>query len=848
MDTSAPVELVHNSTLWELAILPRPRRTSYWFYSLLLLAADLSGAHSNYTFPAYAQDPAGQVQTVGVSVAPEAGAARRFTLTTSAGQRDGGPKVRVIVEAPHEPAVHSSSPLFDSLFAQAIDDARLDSVSSIRDAAYNGGQSILCECFQTGEKWTYVWTRDLSYSAALSLAVLDPLRVRNSLQFKISSFRRGVIVPSGLPAETLQIVQDTGSGGSWPVSSDRTAWAFGAEAALNTLQGSAQRRFAAEAYRALRGSVEADRAAIFDTSDGLYTGEQSFLDWREQTYAPYVVNDLTQLAQSKALSTNTLQYRALRLVSDLAMERGDAALAARYERWADALKKAINRHFWLAEYGLYASLMTADAPAIPVAKFDLLGEALAVTSGIADRERARSIVAHYPHAPFGPPVYYPEQPDVAIYHNRANWPFATAFDLEAAAQVGNIAVADNAFDSLIRAAALHLTNTENLEWLTGRSQYDDGPVINSPRQLWSVAGYIDMVAKVIFGYHVEKRGFRIRPFLTTHMRAVLGGDAATLADLSYKSRELTIELHLPPAEAAGYYSSAQITLNGRDVSGLITPLELNAENKIVVNFRPSRAGDERIRWVAPVAPNSRDDPRVFAPQVPSVDVVMTDGHASVSIRAVASPSQGLRYAIWRDGVLKVQRQGLSAGKWLDPERLTPDRRHCYRVVASYSDSGNASHPSAASCINGTGVRTIRWPAATARTGSVAGDNAAAPLRFGIEDAGMYALSLTYDNHAYDINTGVTNAVKRIQLLNPQGGIVAAAVVQMPHIQSDGAAHPYRQSTELRLFLPAGDYVLKATDYFNMSYLQANDSYAHAGGQSGPLNDAAVKELQIARMP
>ena len=465
-----------------------------------------------------------------------------------------------------------------------------------------------------------------------------------------------MIVPSGLPAGSLQIVQDTGSGGSWPVSSDRTAWALGAEAVLNTLQGSAQRRFAAEAYRALRGSVEADRAAIFDASDGLYTGEQSFLDWREQTYAPYVVKDLTQLAQSKALSTNALQYRALRLVSGLARDRGDAAIAARYGRWAEALKIAINRYFWLAEYDLYASLLTADAPAIPVAKFDLLGEALAVTSGIADLARARAIVAHYPHAPFGPPVYYPEQPEVAIYHNRANWPFATAFDLEAAAQVGNVAVADNAFDSLIRAAALHLTNTENLEWLTGRSQYDDGPVINSPRQLWSVAGYIDMVAKVIFGYHVEKRGFRIRPFLTAHMRAVLGGDTATLANLSYKDRGLTIELHLPPAEGAGYYPPAQVTLNGRPVTGLITASQLKPQNKIVVSFGPGRAGDDRIRWVAPVAPNSRDDPRVFAPQVPSIDVsrdrperdcIHPGGHlrpASVALRDLARRrSQGARF-------------------------------------------------------------------------------------------------------------------------------------------------------------------------------------------------------------
>jgi hypothetical protein len=474
-----------------------------------------------------------------------------------------------------------------------------------------------------------------------------------------------------------------------------------------------------------------------------------------------------------------------------------------------------------------------------VAKFDLLGEALAVTSGIADPARARDIVAHYPHAPFGPPVYYPEQPGVAIYHNRANWPFVTAYDLEAAAQVANVAVADNDFDSLVRAAALHLTNTENLEWLTGRSQYDDGPVINSPRQLWSVAGYFGMVAKVIFGYHVERLGIRIRPFLTAHMRALLSGDTATLINLYYQGRGLTIELHLPPAEAAGYYPPAQITLNGRAVSGLITSSELKPENRIVVTFHPSRTGDDRILKAAEVAPNSHDDPRVFAPQAPSIDVVMIDQHASLSIEAVTSSPQALRYAIWRDGVLKVQ--NLNALTWLDPQRLTPERRHCYRVTAS-SDSGNASHPSAANCIGGA-TRTISWPAVTAPSGSVA----AAALRFKVKRAGMYALSLTYDNHAYDINTGVTNAVKRIELLNRQDRIVATGMVQMPHIQPEGAAHPYRQSTELRLLLAAGDYALKPIDYFNMSYLQANAGYVHAGGQSGPLNDADVKGLQITRV-
>ena len=90
-------------------------------------------------------------------------------------------------------------------------------------------------------------------------------------------------------------------------------------------------------------------------------------------------------------------------------------------------------------------------------------------------------------------------------------------------------------------------------------------------------------------------------------------------------------------------------------------------------------------------------------------------------------------------------------------------------------------------------------------------------------------------------------MKRIELLTSQGRVVATGVVQMPHIQPEGAAHPYRQSTELRVFLDAGDHVLKPIDYFNMSYLQANAGYAHPGGQSGPLNDAGVKGLQITRL-
>jgi hypothetical protein len=58
------------------------------------------------------------------------------------------------------------------------------------------------------------------------------------------------------------------------------------------LYGNEREQFAKRALKALTNTIENDRLAVFDQSDGLYTGEQSFLDWCEQTYASWIVNDL----------------------------------------------------------------------------------------------------------------------------------------------------------------------------------------------------------------------------------------------------------------------------------------------------------------------------------------------------------------------------------------------------------------------------------------------------------------------------------------------------------------------------------------------------------------------------
>lgn len=794
------------------------------------------------SFPPYPTEPNSRDETVKVRVGASDGN-RVFELTTTAARRDNPSQSRRIEERPTDPRIMTGSPLFDALFAQAVDDARLNAVSSIRDGAYRHGEPIPCDCFQTGEKWTYVWTRDVSYATHLGLAPLDPERAATTLLYKVSPFRDSIALPEGLPAGSLQIVQDTGSGGSWPVSTDRVSWAFGAEALLNTLQGEARAAFADTAFRALSGSIEADRLAAFDPADSLYRGEQSFLDWRDQTYAPWATDDLTTIATSKALSTNVCHFKALSLASRLAAERGDRAIADRYAAWAADLRTAVDRSFWVEAKGLYASITTPDSPAQPVEKFDMLGLALAILAGITGRDRARRILSTYPHVPFGVPVYYPAQPDIVCYHNRAIWPFVTAYELLAAVEVEAVAAFDHAFDALVRAAALNLDNVENQEWLTGRTWFDDGPRISSARQLWSVGGYLGMVTTAVFGYRPEAGGFRIAPFLTAHVRDRLGADRAELRHLSHHGQRIAIALHLPARAAGqGHYALREVRLNGAPVTGLIADAQLLDYNLVEVVFGDLIADSTSLSMGPVVDAATHDDPRIFSPREPVItDLVIEDGQVRLNFEGQLPRSgrgDALLFTVLRDGAAAVT--DIPATEWHDPLPLHPGVRRAYRVIARFAEGGNASHPSLEAAIEADAVLTIGINDA----GVARQDDRLVFADVRVQEAGDYRLAFLYRNHSFHIQTGVTNAVKRVKVLDAEGRLVASGIVQMPHMTP---VNPLRRSTMLPLRLPAGRYRVEIDDFFNMSYLASNATYISPGGMSGPRNQADIRALDLIRV-
>jgi hypothetical protein len=799
---------------------------------------------------------------------PDAGAALRSYAQSSTQQlRDPGPPFVTYQESAALPYVRSGNLAFDALFALALSEMKQDSVAAIRDGNYNGGAAIACDCFETGEKWHYVWTRDLSYAATLGLALLDPQRVRNSLEFKLSGWRSGVTRSPHVAgsADGLQVVQDTGSGGSWPVSTDRVTWAFAAEEVLKTLPAGERATFAARALAALSNTIENDRNAAFDRATGLYTGEQSFLDWRDQSYAAWIPDDIASMASSKALSTNVAHYKALSVAASLARERGDEARADRYAQWARALKAAINQRLWLDDAGMYSSITAAHFDGAPMYKFDWLGQALAIVTGVADQRRAASILVHYPHGPMGAPVIWPQQQGMPVYHNRAIWPFVTAFGLRAAAIAGNVSVADAAYSTLMRGAALNLSNMENLEWLSGQPLLLDekhpaliGPVINSKRQLWSVGAYLGMVIEDVFGVSTSARGIELRPFVTARLRRDVFGTSNQLVlhNLALHGKHIDVKLLLPAAtQGEGYYRVDKVTLNGAPAGQSLRWDRLASQNTVEITLGALVPGQQGIRRVN--ADPYTESSAVFGPREPAISALSRDGSGHAVLDIVGGGDTGTVYNVYRDGKLAAAR--VAAGSWTDP---FASATACYAVEAQFADSGNRSHHSVPKCVD----QGLSIPVTDPRTTSnlaLAGPNARFDQprlpgwgkpgdRFvvrgiGLSVAGRYALQIRYHNGANQVNLGISGGVKWLAVKDAAGRIVAQGVVQLPHAKIGKAHTPLVYSTPLEARLAAGVYTLEMSDFYNMSYLQSNSSFSAAGGVEGPSNRFDIYGVRVLRV-
>ncbi|MEM6723060.1 MAG: glycogen debranching protein [Bacteroidota bacterium] len=390
----------------------------------------------------------------------------------------------------------SEQPLVDALFNMSLEEA----IIAIEPDS----------TFRTGAKWGGVWTRDISYSIFLAFAYHEPEVAKTSLRKKVNRQR---------------IIQDTGSGGAWPVSSDRTTWVL---AAWEIYKATGDQVWLEEVYPIVKNTLDDDFQTIYDAATGLFSAESSFLDWREQTYPKWMNN--VDIYLSHALGTNVVHYQAHTILAEMAELLGqDGAI---YRQRADGIKKGINDLFWLEDQGYYAQFLYGRPDLVVSPKFEALGEALAILFDVADASRRETIVGQSPLTEFGTTCVYPQIPGIPPYHNNGIWPFVQSYWNLAAAKAGNEAVLNHGLASIYRAAGLFLTNYENMVAETGDFL---GTEINSHRMLWSMAGNLAMVHRVFMGMQFEVDGLRFEPFVP----AAYGGEK-TLSNFTYRDATLTI--------------------------------------------------------------------------------------------------------------------------------------------------------------------------------------------------------------------------------------------------------------------------------------------------------------------
>jgi hypothetical protein len=505
----------------------------------------------------------------------------------------------------------------------------------------------------------------------------------------------------------------------------------------------------------------------------------------------------------------------------------------------------------------------------PAERYDLLGSALAIGLGVASSAQADAILEGYPHLPKGPPVFWPQQQDVPIYHNRGIWPFVTALWARAAKEAGHARAVAHATRSLVRGAALNLSNMENFEAATGAAWLDEGstsgPVVNSQRQLWSVAGYVSLVHDVLFGLEASQSGIRFAPFIPHEVRNTLlaGADRIALSGIPYKGKRIIVELLLPATSSAtdGALQVQSVQLNGSDVgTDFVDASQLEDQNlfRLVLVDGSTAAEPMTLLDDGGVA----DYRNVFGPHTPTISSVSVDnGRLRVTFAVSGESASDIAFNVYRDGQQVASALPGSTTSWRDDGSAAhATTSYCYTVEAYYSGSGNHSQHAKPFCYWGPSSNRIQTVPATSFTavgGTLVyqygrdhyqgwGDPSHTLTVDGFTPTftGLHYIQLLAGNGAGSYSTGITCAVKRVQVFEG-ATVIASGYVMMPHL---GTWDDWRESSFLPVTLESTKSYRIVIDEdsraINMSELDHFATYANTGGATGRFNRVNIAEVKV----
>lgn len=663
------------------------------------------------------------------------------------------------------------------------------------EAAYN---LAICELedntspeglLMTGATWKCVWTRDAAYAIHLALAAAAPRRSMESLRARVRD---------------SEIMQDTGTGGSWPISTDRVVWAV---AAWSLYQNTGDRDWLLWSASVLEKTLQRDNASL-QVSDGFIPGESSFLDWREQSYPDWM--NAADIGSSAALGTMLLHMQARAILARMQRELGRAGEAESWQNEAERLKDFIDEKFWSPSRRQYGQYFYGRGYPVLSARSDALAEALCILFGLALGDRAQEVVAREPRSPYGVPVFSPFRSDLpGVYHNRAVWPFVEGYALWAAGVADEPQTVARSMASLLRAAILFGTNKENFSAETGDA---NDTIQNSSRQLWSIAGMLSLYYHTLFGLQWDADTLIFSPCIPK----AFGGDH-WLTGLRLRGFTLDVHIH-------GYGSEVcRCLINGADAPPVISA---HATGLFVVELELNPMDDGNDAPPAPKAVCDLPVPAWSKPSTPNSPVSPLDWEPVAEADA---------YTIYRNGVPLTQVQ--------DTNYLpaSTDYYAQYQIQA-VGRNGAVSYLNEPREYVPQGTRLSINPLSIGAKGEYPVENAQAWLdtqphtsclvyeTLRVEAPGDYRVELLYCNAADNIANGDTCALRDLVIDRE-----CVALLAMPHNSTRGDWTRFSYTAAVVIHLETGNHRVQ---------LLMTDRDRNGAGSP---NEAMVRSLRITRL-
>jgi len=637
--------------------------------------------------------------------------------------------------------------------------------------------------FRTGKEWGGVWTRDISYSIILSMAVLQPKVAVYSLMRKVKNER---------------IIQDTGTGGAYPCSSDRMIWGV---AAYEVYKVTGDNGWLEKAYRIIKNSADDDALNVYDSQTGLVRGESSFLDWREETYPKWM--QPADIYESECLGTNVVHYQVNKVLSQMAALLNDPAAAALYGKRAATIKKGIQEYLWMPGKGYYGQYLYGRNYKTLSPRSEALGEALSVLFDAAG-PNAQSVISNTPVNDFGIPCIYPQIPGILPYHNNAIWPFVESYWAMASAKAGDEASLLRAISAVYRPAAMFLTNKENMVATDGDYA---GTQINSSNMLWSLSGNIALVYKVLFGIHYNENSLQFQPFVPK----ALAGERS-LKNFKYRSAVLNISMK-------GFGNVIKsISLDGKPLPGAIIPAGLTGVHAVKIiladnvltgksNLQPGYTAPE-----TPIATYQNGTLRWGKISGAISYRILKNGKtlALVKVHSVKVPTN--EYAEYQ--VAGVDAKGVSSFN-SEPVQVIPENAVTITEAETVADKSDLPYQG----FSGSGFVEI------SRT-----KNTTVNFPVNIAQTGVYAIDFKYANGNGPINTENKCAIRTLDA----DGRFAGTVV-FPQ-RGKGVWSEWGFSNSVQLHLSKGRHIL------SLQFKPANEN------MNGDINQAMVDYLRVVQLP